>query len=95
MHRAGAMRNDLFQHGQTARELSRGAGINYRMLKAESFSKLEARRGNGYCTLKPTEDRLTGSVVLALMNWTSKGDRATAPFSQELSKSGCVNGALW
>ena len=46
-------------------------------------------------TLKPTEDRLTGSVVLALMNWTSKGDRATAPFSQELSKSGCVNGALW
>ena len=45
--------------------------------------------------LKPTEDRLTGSVVLALMNWTSKGDRATAPFSQELSKSECVNGALW
>ena len=44
--------------------------------------------------LKPTEDRLTGSVVLALMNWMSKGDRATAPFSQELSKSGCVNGAL-
>ena len=37
------MRNDLFQHGQTARELSRGAGINYIMLKAESFSKLEAR----------------------------------------------------
>ena len=33
-------------------------------------------------TLKPTEDRLTGSVVLALMNWMSKGDRATAPFSQ-------------
>ena len=46
-------------------------------------------------TLKPTEDRLTGSVVLALMNWMSKGDRATAPFSQELSKSECVNGALW
>ena len=41
-------------------------------------------------TLKPTEDRLTGSVVLALMNWMSKGDRATAPFSQELSKSECV-----
>jgi hypothetical protein len=93
MHRAGAMRNDLFQHGQTARELSRGAGINYRMLKAESFSKLEARWE--YITLKPTEDCLTGSVVLALMNWMSKGDRATAPFSQELSKSECVNGALW
>ena len=44
--------------------------------------------------LKPTGDRLTGSVVLALMNWMSKGDRATAPFSQELSKSECVNGAL-
>ena len=48
-----------------------------------------------HTTLKPTEDRLTGSVVLALMNWMSKGDRATAPFSQELSKSECVNGALW
>ena len=47
MHRAGAMRNDLFEHGQTARELSRGAGINYRMLKAESFSKLEAVRREG------------------------------------------------
>ena len=32
--------------------------------------------------------------MLALMNWMSKGDRATAPFSQELSKSECVNGAL-
>ena len=77
------MRNDLFQHGQTARELSRGAGINYRMLKAESLPKLEARRRE-YMTLKPTEDCLTGSVVLALMNWTSKGDRATAPFSQRV-----------
>ena len=97
MHRAGAMRNDLFQHGQTARELSRGAGINYRMLKAESLLKARStmRALLTLATLKPTEDRLTGSVVLALMNWMSKGDRATAPFSQELSKSGCVNGALW
>ena len=76
------MRNDLFQHGQTARELSRGAGINYRMLKAESFSSSKHEEGK-YITLKPTEDRLTGSVALALMNWTSKGDRATAPFSRK------------
>jgi hypothetical protein len=34
-----------------------------------------------HTTLKPTENRLTGSVELALMNWISKGDRATAPFS--------------
>ena len=73
------MRNDLFQHGQTARELSRGAGINYRMLKAESLPKLEARRGQ-YMTLKPTEDRLTGSVVLALMNWIVKGRPRNRPF---------------
>ena len=33
---------------------------------------------------------LTDTVVLALMNWMSKGDRATAPFSRkELSKSEC------
>ena len=64
--------------------------------QAESFAKARSTmRATDTSTLKPTEDRLTGSVVLALMNRTSKGDRATAPFSQELSKSGCVNGARW
>jgi hypothetical protein len=43
-------------------------------------------------TLKPTEDRLTGSVVLALMNWMSKGDRATAPFSERSFPS---QGVFW
>ena len=54
---------------------------------------LSAERGQKFS--KPGEDAWTGSVELALMNWISKGDRATAPFSQELSKSECVNGALW
>ena len=67
------------------------------LIKAESLPKARStmRALLTLATLEPTEDRLTGSVVLALMNWMSKGDRATAPFSQELSKSECVNGALW
>ena len=64
--------------------------------KRRAYQSSKHDEGNGtHTTLKPTGDRLTGSVELALMNWMSKGDRATAPFSQELSKSGCVNGALW
>ena len=35
-------------------------------------------------TLKPTEVRLTDTVVLALMNWISKGDRATHFFSLKI-----------
>ena len=60
-------------------------------IKAESLPK--ARSTMRAITLKPTDDRLTDTVVLALMNWISKGDRATAPFlRKELSKSECVLG---
>ena len=60
-------------------------------IKAESSPKARStmRALLTLATLKPTEDCLTDTVVLALMNWMSKGDRATAPFSQELSKSEC------
>ena len=51
-----------------------GSTIGCSKRKASRSSKHD--EGNGtHTTLKPTEDRLTGSVVLALMNWTSKGDR--------------------
>ena len=71
-----------------------GSIIECSKQRASQSSKHDG--GNGtLSTLKPTDNRLTGSVVLALMNWMSKGDRATAPFLQELSKSECVNGALW
>jgi hypothetical protein len=57
-------------------------------IKAESVAK-SSKYDEGQ-TLKPTDDRLTDTVVLALMNWMSKGDRATAPFlRKELFKSEC------
>ena len=53
------------------------------LIKAESLPKARStmRALLTLATLEPTENRLTDTVVLALMNWISKGNRTTDPFS--------------